>query len=101
MPKVAGWLVWARSLFVSVKEPHNTIADLVDKSPEYNRSDVVKRASELYTKLKTALRTFETERFLGWKSNADSIITTSLGSPLLGEKLTLTIDDLRSEKQKQ
>lgn len=29
LPKVAGALVWARSLFVAVRDPHNVIAKLI------------------------------------------------------------------------
>ena len=61
MPKVAGSLVWARSLFVSVRDPHNIIAKLIQKEPEFAKKEIVEKASKLYAKLKSALRTFESE----------------------------------------
>ncbi|CAL6054637.1 Dynein_heavy chain [Hexamita inflata] len=100
LPSVPGTLVWARSLFISVRDPHNIINQLVQRQPEYAKSEVVKKSEELYSKLKQALRTFEADRFLEWKNEADQTITKSLGSPLLGEKPILTIEDLRSNNKR-
>lgn len=61
----------------------------------------MKRAEELYSKLKQALRSFEGDRFLQWKTQTESVITRSLSSPLLGEKLIMSVDDLRLNTKKQ
>lgn len=61
----------------------------------------MKRAEELYSKLKQALRSFEGDRFLQWKTQTESVITHSLSSPLLGEKVIMNVDDLRLNSKKQ
>jgi len=83
---------------VSVREPHNVIQQLLTKQPNFQTSETVKKAQELYTQLKTSLRSFETEKFNSWQLQSDSTITESLGKPLLGEKLTLGIQELKERK---
>ena len=93
LPPLAASVVWARSLFVAVKEPYRIMRQLGEEV--IKASQAATEATALFNELASNLRTFEQKRFQAWRVDADAIILKSLRSPLLGEKRILSVSDLR------
>ncbi|TNJ29738.1 IAD-1alpha dynein heavy chain [Giardia muris] len=93
LPPLAASVVWARSLFVSVKGPHRVMKMLGETL--LKTSQAATEAGKLFDELTSNLRAFEQKRFQSWRLDADQVILKSLRSPLLGEKRILNVSDLR------
>eukprot|EP00702_Spironucleus_salmonicida_P008256 EST49547.1 Dynein heavy chain [Spironucleus salmonicida] len=93
LPKIAGTLVWCRSLYAAIKTPMDQIKQLPKESQELL---VTKEASSVFSGIQQSLKSYEKLIFNRWKQEADAIIMKSLSSPLLGEKPVVNIDILRS-----